>query len=165
MLTADVLNYIEQSVLCWLATVDGEGWPNVSPKEVFAAYDEQYIVIADIASPGSVANVRQHPQVSVSFIDVFTQQGYKVRAMGRIVAPHEAEFAPMAAALAPRAEGAYTINHIICLVPKQVEVVMAPGYQYFPEISAAERREQTMAAYGVVPRRAPADSAFSDGGD
>lgn len=26
---------IETSVLCWLATVDADGQPNVSPKEIF----------------------------------------------------------------------------------------------------------------------------------
>ncbi|WP_313952801.1 pyridoxamine 5'-phosphate oxidase family protein [Accumulibacter sp.] len=38
MLTDDVLNYIKRSVLCWLATADADGAPNVSPKEVFCAF-------------------------------------------------------------------------------------------------------------------------------
>jgi len=45
------------SVLCWLATVDAQGQPHVSPKEVFAVFDEQHLVIAHIASPTSVKNV------------------------------------------------------------------------------------------------------------
>ena len=50
-------------VLCWLATVDALGQPNVSPKEVFAVIDEEHLVIAHIASPTSVKNVLQNPKV------------------------------------------------------------------------------------------------------
>jgi predicted pyridoxine 5'-phosphate oxidase superfamily flavin-nucleotide-binding protein len=32
MLTDDVLRHIDRGVLCWLATVDIDGGPNVSPK-------------------------------------------------------------------------------------------------------------------------------------
>ncbi len=35
MLTSDIKKYIDQSVLCWLATVSKDGIPNVSPKEIF----------------------------------------------------------------------------------------------------------------------------------
>ena len=35
-------------VLCWLATADADGQPNVSPKEVFAVVDDQPLVIAHI---------------------------------------------------------------------------------------------------------------------
>lgn len=37
MFTKEVKEYIERSVLCWLATVDAAGHPNVSTKEVFSA--------------------------------------------------------------------------------------------------------------------------------
>jgi len=41
MLTPEVIDAAGRSVLCWLATVDDAGHPNVSPKEVF---DENYQV-------------------------------------------------------------------------------------------------------------------------
>ncbi len=51
LLTDAVREAARRSVLCWLATVDPEGWPNVSPKEVWAIADEQHVVVAHIASP------------------------------------------------------------------------------------------------------------------
>jgi len=56
------------SVLCWLATVDAEGQPNVSPKEVWTIADVQHVVVAHIASPISARNIAQHPQVCLSFV-------------------------------------------------------------------------------------------------
>jgi predicted pyridoxine 5'-phosphate oxidase superfamily flavin-nucleotide-binding protein len=78
MLSSEVLNYASRSVLCWLATVDENGQPNVSPKEIFAVFDSEHLVIANIASPMSVRNIGVNPRVCVSFIDVFVQKGFKV---------------------------------------------------------------------------------------
>ena len=78
MLSSEVQNSAAHSVLCWLATVDGNGQPNVSPKEIFAAFDTEHLVIANIASPSSVRNIEVNPLVCVSFIDVFVQKGFKV---------------------------------------------------------------------------------------
>jgi predicted pyridoxine 5'-phosphate oxidase superfamily flavin-nucleotide-binding protein len=55
---------IENSVLCWLATVDAAGVPNVSPKEIFDHYNDDRIIIADIASSNSVRNIQEHPGAS-----------------------------------------------------------------------------------------------------
>lgn len=70
--------FIQRSVLCWLATADAHGQTNVSPKEVFAAFDEQRLVIAHIASPISLRNIQQNPKVCVSLIDIFVQKGWKL---------------------------------------------------------------------------------------
>jgi len=59
-------NYFDQFVLCWLATVSEKGVPNVSPKELFIFEQEKQLLIANIASPQSVKNIRANPQVYVS---------------------------------------------------------------------------------------------------
>ena len=40
-LTEEVKAYIDQSVLCWLATVSSDKIPNVSPKECFTYFEER----------------------------------------------------------------------------------------------------------------------------
>ncbi|UYG01261.1 pyridoxamine 5'-phosphate oxidase family protein [Halomonas sp. GD1P12] len=65
MITEEVKKYIDRSVLCWLATVDRDGDPNVSPKEVFAAYENDRLVIANIASAGSMRNILSNDAVCV----------------------------------------------------------------------------------------------------
>ena len=41
MLNDDLRACAERATLCWLATVDAAGQPNVSPKEIFAVFDER----------------------------------------------------------------------------------------------------------------------------
>jgi len=69
--------FVTRSVLCWLATVDATGAPNVSPKEVFDVVGDRR-VIANIASPRSSANIRVNPLVCVSLLDVFEQEGLRI---------------------------------------------------------------------------------------
>ena len=57
--------------LCWLATVDTDGVPSATPKEMFATSGEDRFVIADIASSNSVRNIRENPSVCISFVDIF----------------------------------------------------------------------------------------------
>lgn len=54
MLNKEIRLCLERSVLGWLATVDQQGHPNVSPKEIFAAWDDRTVLIAHIASPLSI---------------------------------------------------------------------------------------------------------------
>ena len=75
MISVEIKNYIERSVLCWLATADAAGVPNVSPKEIFVPFGDDHLLIANIASPESVKNIRGNPHVCVSFVDVFVQKG------------------------------------------------------------------------------------------
>jgi predicted pyridoxine 5'-phosphate oxidase superfamily flavin-nucleotide-binding protein len=95
-LTDAVREAARRSVLCWLATVDAEGQPNVSPKEVWTIADDQHVVVAHIASPISARNIAQQPQVCLSFVDVFVQKGFKLVGTAREVRAADAEFATWA---------------------------------------------------------------------
>lgn len=73
-----VTELLDRSVLCWLATVGGDGTPTVSPKELFVAAPPDRVLIADVASPRSVRNIRARPQVCVAAVDVFEQRGFQL---------------------------------------------------------------------------------------
>lgn len=57
MLNQEIINSINDSVLCWLASANNDGEPNVSPKEMFIADGHEHFFIANIASPNSVSNI------------------------------------------------------------------------------------------------------------
>ena len=92
MLTPEVKQSIDQCVLCWLATVDSNSLPNVSPKEVFTYYGEQSLLIANIASPKSVLNIQQNEKVCVSLIDIFRQKGFKLVGRGKVIDKSKVNF-------------------------------------------------------------------------
>jgi predicted pyridoxine 5'-phosphate oxidase superfamily flavin-nucleotide-binding protein len=150
MLTDDVLDYVDRSVLCWLATVDFDGFPNVSPKEVFAVFDRQTMVIANIASPNSVKNLSANSRVCVSFIDVFVQKGYKVRGIAELISPDHPRFSEFSLPLLAITKGAFRILNIIVVDVSDVKPIVAPGYRLIAGTTEASQIESAMRTYGVT---------------
>ena len=145
---------LDQTVLCWLATVGADGTPNVSPKEVFAAHGEDALVIAEIASPLSLRNVRANPKVCVSFIDVFRQRGFKVIGEAGIVASDDPAFPGLAVDLLAKAGGVFEVRHVIHVRIAHISRIWAPSYRLFPDRPEVERMEDAYRTYGVqaIPR-------------
>jgi predicted pyridoxine 5'-phosphate oxidase superfamily flavin-nucleotide-binding protein len=141
----------DASVLCWFATVSSQGVPNVSPKEVFTLLDDQSLIVADIASPITVRNLREHSSACVSFIDIFRQTGYKLVGQAQVIAPQDDRFDTLSQPLLALTEGQFQIRHIIHLAVDSATPIVAPSFRRFPERGMSERISRTMAAYGVQP--------------
>lgn len=149
MLTPDVLTYIDRSVLCWLATVDAEGHPSVSPKEAFTAYGDSQLLIANIASPTSARNVLGNPKVCVSFVDVFVQKGYKVKGMATLIAPSDEAFSRLEAPLRTITQGKFPIQSIFKVQASSMQPIVAPSYWLCPAITEEMQVQSAMQTYKV----------------
>lgn len=152
MLTPEVIDATKRSVLCWFATVDSSGQPNVSPKEMFAVFDEQNLVIANIASPKSAKNIRSNSAVCVSFIDVFTQKGYKLSGMATDIPNAVPEFKRWVAPLEQLAGPRFPIRSVFVVTVTAVMPILAPSYLLYPDETSEESQvEAAMRAYHVRP--------------
>ena len=153
LLTEPIRETARRSVLCWLATVDAEGQPNVSPKEVWAIADEQHVVVAHIASPVSARNIAQHPQVCLSFVDVFVQKGFKLLGRAREVLADDPEFATWAKPLLAMVGQRFTIQSVLVIHVQSVAAIVAPSYRFYPHETteasqvASARRQYGMGSY------------------
>ena len=138
-------------VLCWLATADAEGQPNVSPKEVFAVVDERHLVIAHIASPISVRNIQQNPKVCVSLIDIFVQKGWKLMGHAQYVNAREEAFHAHAKPLLAMAGDQFKIQGVMVVEVVQAHPIVAPSYRFYPNSTTESGQMQAaMKVYGVV---------------
>jgi predicted pyridoxine 5'-phosphate oxidase superfamily flavin-nucleotide-binding protein len=99
--------------LAYAATVNEDGSPNLSPKGSLKVLDERTLVFGDIASPGTMRNVRARPGIEVNVLDVFRRRGYRFRGRAEIsydpaliefVAADLGEIYPIAAAVLIRVE-------------------------------------------------------------
>ena len=150
LLNESVREAARRSVLCWLATVDAEGQPNVSPKEVWAIADEQHVVVAHIASPMSARNIAQHPQVCLSFVDVFVQKGFKLLGTAREVLADNVEFAIWAKPLLAIVGQRFTIQSVLVVHVKSVSAIVAPSYRFYPDdTTEASQVASAMRTYNV----------------
>lgn len=84
-LSDDMQQIVEFQMLGFVATVCPDGTPNVSPKGSVAVWDDEHLVFADIASPGTIANLRQNPAVEINVVDALSRRGYRFKGTARIV--------------------------------------------------------------------------------
>ncbi len=149
MLTPEVKKYINQSVLCWLATASAENVPNVSPKEIFTFFGESHIIIANIASPNTLRNIRQNPQICVSFIDILVQKGFQIKGTAEIVKKSASEFLELEKPLLEMTGGQFPFASITKISIEKVKPILAPRYLLFPETTEEEQIESAKRTYGV----------------
>ncbi|MEA2086013.1 MAG: pyridoxamine 5'-phosphate oxidase family protein [Chloroflexota bacterium] len=84
-----------------IATASKEGKPNVSPKGSFRVLDDEHVVFANIASPRTMANLKENPQLTAIAFDRSTRKGCRIWGKAEVLTSGglfdsiSAEFAPM----------------------------------------------------------------------
>lgn len=149
LLTSDVLRMLESTVLCWLATVSVDGSPNVSPKEAFVYDGEGKILVAHIASPVSVQNIRETGKACASFLDVFVQKGFKIDCNARIVREGDEGYSDQLGKLHDTIGHQFPIQAVIELSPIKVSEIIAPSYVLFPETKELDMIKASLTTYRV----------------
>ena len=147
-LTPELKEYMDRSVLCWLATVSGENEPNVSPKEIFTYYGTDKIIVANIVSPQTVQNITKNDNVCLSFIDILVQKGFKVRGKAKIIKKSCPDFSEMQSVLTAMTAGQFPFTSITVITVDEVKPILAPRYVFYPETTEVEQIENAKKAYG-----------------
>lgn len=114
----------------FVATIDGDGRPAVSPKATFVVIDARTIACGNIRSPGTARNLRASPACEICFLDPLARKAVRVRASGSVVsraaAPADlvAKFEQGWADYLPHMTGffVFEIAH--------AELVLSPAYDY-----------------------------------
>ena len=78
-LTADMKRVVTEQQLGFVATVTPDGRPNLSPKGTTAVAGDDRLVFADVASPGTVRNLRDNPNIEINVVDPIIRKGYRFR--------------------------------------------------------------------------------------
>ncbi len=147
-LTADHIEYIDRSILCWLAT-SHDDLPNVSPKEIFTPYGDDAIIVANIASPQTVKNIKLNENVCISFVDVLVQKGFQVKGKARVVKKTDADFSEMEKILNKMTDGKFPFSSITAISVESVKPIIAPRYRLYPETTEEDQIESAKKAYGL----------------
>ena len=149
--TDEMIVRMDASVLCWLATADADGTPNVSPKEMFVRSGEDRIIIAQIASPVTVKNILANPNVCVSMVDLFVQKGWKFTGTARFVEMNDPAFAELKRMLESRFGTGYSkfIRSVFEMTVTAAEPIIAPSYRLVPGTTEEGQIAQALQRYGV----------------
>ncbi len=67
-----------------VATASKTGKPNVSAKGSLRVLDDEHVLFADVASPRTIANIKENPQVAVICLDAATRKGCRIWGKGEV---------------------------------------------------------------------------------
>lgn len=84
-LTQHMKQVLKQQPVVLVATSDGQGQPNVSPKGALAIVDNDKLVFANLFSSKIRANLRANPRVAVVAVDPQTYEAYQFKGWAEMV--------------------------------------------------------------------------------
>ena len=85
VLTEDMKRIVREQKLGFYATVCPDGSPNLSPKGTTKVWDDDNLVFADLASPGTMANIKHNPSIEICLVDPFVRKGYRFKGIATIL--------------------------------------------------------------------------------
>lgn len=149
MLTPEIKKSVDKSVLCWLATVSKDLVPNVSPKEIFQYYGTDQIIVANIASPQTIKNIKENENVCISFLDILVQKGFQLKGTAKLIDSADSDYLEMEKVLLKMTEGKFPFKTIIKITVQKVKPILAPRYIFYPETTEAEQIQSARVTYNL----------------
>lgn len=111
------------------------------------------ILVAHIASPQTVRNIERDPRVCLSFIDVFTQKGHKVRGTAKILRDSDEHYQEQKSRLIQFIGDTFRIPAVIEVEPTGIEEIIAPSYRMIPDTTVSKMIQQSLDTYKVAEYR------------
>ena len=71
--------------MAYVASVNDDGTPNLSPKATLATVDDDHVAFCDLASPRTLANIAFRPAVEVNTVDLIRRKGWRLAGTARVV--------------------------------------------------------------------------------
>lgn len=149
ILTDDMKRVIEEQKLGFVATVNGDGTPNLSPKATFVVLDSETIAFAEIRSPNTVRNIEAGSPVDINFVDPFVRKGCRLKGRAEVLregtAGYEALYRHFAASSV-----AALIGALVRIQVTHASPLISPAYDR-GETEESLRRDWTRRFRGQQP--------------
>ena len=129
-LTPAAVDVIETWRLGFVATVSGDGLPNLSPKGTFIVVDGETIAFAEMRSPATVANLGRNPELEVNFVDILSRRGIRIRGRAELLPRGQAPFGRLMPRFAEHWEDLSDMFNLFVRIPvREVRPLVSPIYE------------------------------------
>jgi len=150
-ITADMEAIIKQAILSFVATVNVDGTPNLSPKASLTVRNGS-LYFADIASPRTILNLKRNPAVEFNVVDIFQRRGYRFTGHGVILPPGDDESLDLAAWVRSVNGPEYPVDHVVRVEATSITPLLSPAHVFArPPRSQDDIRHTYYQKYGVEP--------------
>jgi uncharacterized protein len=87
VLTQDMRDILASAMLAFVATVRRDGSPSLSPKASTIPYDDDHLLFVDMASPQTIANLRNDPRIEINSVDFLRRVGIALQGRHKCLNP------------------------------------------------------------------------------
>jgi uncharacterized protein len=147
LLDSDVRRVVDEQRLCFVATVNADGTPNLSPKGSIRVWDEQRLLFGDFRSPATIGNLEARPAVEINVVDPISRKGYRFRGTARVL--RSGEERERAAAFLEEAGVPDGFGPVVVVDVALVSAVISPAYD--AGATEAEIRARWLARRNEAP--------------
>jgi predicted pyridoxine 5'-phosphate oxidase superfamily flavin-nucleotide-binding protein len=110
--------------LCFVASLNEDGSPNLSPKGTIRVWDADHLVFAHVASPQTVSNVARDDRVHVNVVDHFARRGWRFTGRARVTS----EPAVLEALRAEYPGEPYPFEQAVLVLVEDARELVSPSY-------------------------------------
>ncbi|WP_421878848.1 pyridoxamine 5'-phosphate oxidase family protein [Marinoscillum sp.] len=128
---------IKTSRLCFVATVNPDQTPNLSPKASLQVWDEHHLVFINIASPQTVDNLMMRPALCINAVDMFKRRGYRFYGKAKLLGTDTPEYAAISETFWTKHGANYPIHQVVKVKVEQIDEIHSPAYEYDEQITEA----------------------------
>jgi uncharacterized protein len=127
-MTPDMVRLIREQRLGFVATVNADGTPNLSPKGTFAVVDAATVAFAEIRSPATLRNLAANPAVEVNVVDPFARRGCRLFGTARAVPRGKPEFDALLPLFADHGSLVERIRAVVLIAVTRALPLASPAY-------------------------------------
>ncbi len=150
-ITNEMKAIIKQAILSFVATVNEDGTPNLSPKASLTVANG-VLYFADIASPRTILNLRRNPAVEINVGDIFQRRGYRFKGRALVLPKCDDEYLMIADWVRATNGPEYPVNHVVRIEPTSITPLLSPAHVFAdPPRSQDEIKNTYYQKYGVNP--------------
>ena len=149
IITDDMRRIVQATRLCFVATVDEDGTPNLSPKSSLMVYDDDHLLFANIASPNTVRNLRRNPAIEINAIDIFARRGYRFKGTAIMIPPGNPEFDFVAEPFWAENGKQFPVHEIVKVEVTRAAPALSPAYTFIKGLAEEDLREAYLRKYGL----------------
>ncbi|WP_101947628.1 pyridoxamine 5'-phosphate oxidase family protein [Mycobacterium sp. 3519A] len=126
----DMRDIVASAKLAFVATVNPDGSPNLSPKGSLRVYDDDHVAFMDIASPATIANLSVNPRIEIAVVDFLRRRGYRFSGTAELHEPGSPVHTWLHHWLLELNGPGYPANQAVLVNVERVRPILSPAYTY-----------------------------------
>lgn len=130
VLTNEMKRVINEQRLGFVATVNDDGTPNLSPKGTMVVLDDDHIAFGEIRSPNTVHNLVARPTVEINFVDPTARKGCRFRGQAEVIERGQSQFDDLFPAFGRWGDLSESIRAIVKVRVERALPLTSPAYDH-----------------------------------